>query len=241
MSQQDTGIDPVPVGYYDEAVHADGIQATWHRLKFERVRALMGQFDRHLDIACGPGTFLGSLGHSPDPGASVGIDLETRQLAFAQTRYGQARNIDGFVAARADALPFANGSFDLVTCIELIEHIPSDTARQLLAEIKRVMAPGGRLILTTPNYRSPWRLLEPIVSKIGAVDYRQEHITHYTHRRISQLLAETSPDQADVCSFQLAAPFLAPLGQAAVRLQAHLEEQMLRHGGCLLLAQARWS
>ena len=245
MSQSGSGEDPAPVGYYDLAVQTNGIQAAWHRLKFERIRQRMGRFDRHLDIACGPGTFLGMLDSAltSEPqagGRSIGVDLEPRQLAYAQARYGDMPGIDGFVAARADDLPFASGSFDLITCIELIEHIPEKSTRCLLNEIRRILVPGGRLILTTPNYRSPWRLLEPMVSWLGPVDYRDEHITHYTRDRLSRLLADTAPSQAAVRSFQLTAPFLAPLGRAVVDRQARLEAQMVRHGGCLLLAEADW-
>jgi len=240
MSQNDCGIDPAPVGYYDRAARADGIQAAWHRLKFERVRRLMGAYRRHLDIACGPGTFLGTLGDTIADGRSIGVDLEAGQLAYARSRYGSLPAIDGFVAARADALPFADRSFELVTCIELIEHIPIDSAHRLLREIARIMVPGGRLILTTPNYRSPWRLLEPLVSWIGEVDYREEHITRYTRERLQSLLAAVDPVTTEIGSFQLAAPFLAPLGRTVVDRQARLEQRLVRHGGCLLLAEARW-
>ncbi|MEZ5824624.1 MAG: hypothetical protein R3C97_07755, partial [Geminicoccaceae bacterium] len=65
--------DRVPQGYYDRAMNARGIQSTWHRQKFERVREAMGKFERHLDIACGPGTFLSMLGGE----RSVGVDLAT--------------------------------------------------------------------------------------------------------------------------------------------------------------------
>ena len=225
--------DRVPIGYYDQAINQRGIQAAWHRLKFERVREAMGEFDSHLDIACGPGTFLGLL----DGNRSIGVDLAIRQLEYAQKTHGGFG--ERWVACSANALPFAANSFDVVTSIELIEHIPYSAALSMLESVYETLKPGGRLVLTTPNFRSPWLVLEPLVSIIGQVDYRIEHITRYHRKRLSCLLTEAGFTQANVEPFQLAAPFLAPLGKKISDTTAKIERAGIeRHFGCLLMAVA---
>ncbi|MEZ5834313.1 MAG: methyltransferase domain-containing protein [Geminicoccaceae bacterium] len=224
--------DRVPQGYYDRATRRPGIQSSWHRQKFERVREAMGDFDSHLDIACGPGTFIGMFGD----GRSVGVDLATRQLAYAKATHGGT----GWVACTADALPFAPASFDVVTSIELIEHIPREAALTMLRTVHGILRKGGRLVLTTPNYRSPWRLLEPLVSMLGEVDYRIEHITRYDRDSLRHLIECAGFEDVRIRSFQLSGPFLAPIGRRASDAAARsrslgLEDRM----GCLLLAEAQ--
>jgi SAM-dependent methyltransferase len=53
--------------------------------------------------------------------------------------------------AGSDALPFADGSFDCVSCVEVLEHVPEGARRASLAEMQRVLRPGGRLLLRTPH------------------------------------------------------------------------------------------
>ena len=53
--------DAIDVGYYDAVFHRNqGMQSKWHQLKFDRIRRELGQPQKHLDIACGPGTFIGT-------------------------------------------------------------------------------------------------------------------------------------------------------------------------------------
>jgi SAM-dependent methyltransferase len=53
-----------------------------------------------------------------------------------------------------EQLPFADGTFDVVTCLDVIEHTPDDRAS--LAELRRVARPGGLLLVTVPAYQGLW-------------------------------------------------------------------------------------
>jgi SAM-dependent methyltransferase len=92
--------------------------------------------DRVLDVAGGPGTLAAAL---RDAVAAVTvIDQAPALLAFVPE--GIER-----VEARAEQLPFANGSFDLVTCVNSLHHIARPA--RALDEMARVLAPGGRIVL----------------------------------------------------------------------------------------------
>jgi SAM-dependent methyltransferase len=65
-------------------------------------------------------------------------------------QWGQRR----FVAGNGVSLPFADGAFDKVLMLEVIEHFPSDAVGGLLGEIRRVLRPGGGLVLSTPRRRA---------------------------------------------------------------------------------------
>ncbi len=104
-----------------------------------------------LDIGCGTGAMLDEL----QPfGTVTGADFAPEALAFCHKR-GQG-NGHRYDLARADVrcLPFADNSFDVVTAMDIIEHIDDDKAAA--GEIRRVLKPGGRLFVTVPAFQSLW-------------------------------------------------------------------------------------
>lgn len=101
---------------------------------------------RILDAGCGSGRTLDDLAGR---GRVAGVDVSPRAVEAARAR-GHA---DVHVAA-VERLPFADSSFDLVTCLDVIEHTPDD--RATLAELLRVTRPGGTLVVTVPAYQRLW-------------------------------------------------------------------------------------
>ena len=77
-----------------------------------------------------------------------------------------------FVEGSVFELPFGDGSFDVVTMFEVLEHIPAGTESEAFAEIARVLAPGGALVLTTPSWNLRSRLLNPAYLVAGHRHYR---------------------------------------------------------------------
>ncbi|HIB65355.1 MAG TPA: SAM-dependent methyltransferase, partial [Phycisphaerales bacterium] len=76
-------------------------------------------------------------------------------------------------------LPFADESFETVICSQVIEHIPDTT--EAVSELLRVLKPGGRLILGTPDYAGwQWPIIERIYERVIPGGYAEEHITHLT-------------------------------------------------------------
>ena len=102
---------------------------------------------RILDIGCGTGAMLDELAPFGDV---VGADFAPEALAFCRERG------DHYPLTRADVrrLPFASDSFDVVTAMDIIEHIDDDKAAA--GEINRVLKPGGRLFVTVPAFPSLW-------------------------------------------------------------------------------------
>jgi SAM-dependent methyltransferase len=81
-------------------------------------------------------------------GSRAAISLTGCSFAFARTR-----NVDP-VRLRSDRLPFRDGSFDLAVCLGLLEHLPPDVRRQTMAELRRVLRPGGLLGVVLNNDES---------------------------------------------------------------------------------------
>jgi SAM-dependent methyltransferase len=99
-----------------------------------------------LDLGCGPGLYSAALAAA---GAIVvSADIELGDVRAAAERVGRAMVADG------RALPFADGSFDAVVCSNVLEHTPDPF--EVLAEIERVLRPGGWGYVSWTNWLSPW-------------------------------------------------------------------------------------
>lgn len=105
-----------------------------------------------LDVGCGAGhwgrTLLPVL---PSWARVVGLDIESAFLQIAR-KEARTRGLDerlSFAAGRAEALPYENDSFDCVTCQTLLMHVADAPA--VIAEMQRVLRPGGLLVLVEPD------------------------------------------------------------------------------------------
>lgn len=102
---------------------------------------------RFLSSGCG---FAGSLPAYRDAGAAVavGVEVDPEYLRFGALRTAElpAAGVVGYDGVR---LPFADGSFDVIESMDVVEHTP-DPGRYL-AELRRVLAPDGVILLVTPN------------------------------------------------------------------------------------------
>jgi ubiquinone/menaquinone biosynthesis C-methylase UbiE len=113
--------------------------------------------DRVLEVGCGAGHLLARL----PAGRAVGIDLAESLLARTTARlHGRAALAQG----DAGALPFAPASFDRVYCSEVLEHLVDPGAA--VAEIRRVLKPGGVAVLSVPNEALINRL-KALVRRLG--------------------------------------------------------------------------
>lgn len=105
-----------------------------------------GRSRRLLDLGCGPGNMLDYLARR---GEVYGSDYSADALGFCRSR-------DYHRLFRADfqRLPVADASFDIVTCIDVLEHLDDDV--RAIAELRRILRPGGTLLVTVPAFMSLW-------------------------------------------------------------------------------------
>ncbi len=99
-----------------------------------------------LDAGCGSGRTLEEL---VDYGDAAGIELDEDAAELARTR-----GIADVRVGRLEQLPWPTATFDLITCLDVIEHIDDD--RVALSELLRVCKPGGFMLVTVPAYQALW-------------------------------------------------------------------------------------
>jgi SAM-dependent methyltransferase len=161
----------------------------WERLppettppEFERRRefllAGLRSGDRALDLGCGEGGFTAEL--SGAGAQATGADVAAAALRRARRRYPRER----FVLVPFEGpLPFADNAFELVWASEVIEHV-ADTAAWL-SEVRRVLVPRGRLLISTPSHgrlRLALNGIERFSEPLG------DHLHLYTRRSLAAVL-----------------------------------------------------
>lgn len=98
-----------------------------------------------LDVGCGTGTLTLALAAGAPGARVVGLDGDPNALARARAKAAGASGHVRWIRGLADALPFDAESFDRVVCSLVLHHLSPGVRRAALAEIRRVLRPGGRL------------------------------------------------------------------------------------------------
>jgi 2-polyprenyl-3-methyl-5-hydroxy-6-metoxy-1,4-benzoquinol methylase len=130
----------------------EGAEAPWHGMIKAHLRTEDIAGRRVLEIGCGRGGFSCWLaGHANPPCQIIATDFSITAVQKAG-RYAHAAGLSRVRWAVGDiqAIAHPDATFDTVISSETIEHVPSPSSA--LAELSRVLKPGGRLLLTTPNY-----------------------------------------------------------------------------------------
>jgi ubiquinone/menaquinone biosynthesis C-methylase UbiE len=136
--------------------------------------------DRALDLGCGEGRFTEELARAG--AVPVGVDVAQAALDRARAKHP---SLDFRLAPIDGPLPLDDGSFDVVWASEVIEHV-ADTARWL-SEVRRVLVPGGRLLVTTPSHG---RLRVSVGGVQRFSDPLGDHLHLYTRASLKKLLEE---------------------------------------------------
>ncbi len=152
------------------------LQRYWQRTRYRIATELVAGEGPVLDVGCGSSRIIGAL-----PDGSVALDILTRKLRFNR-RFGVP-----LVLGSGFELPFPDASFTCVLSSQVIEHVPKGSP--MIDELCRVLKPGGRLVLGTPDYsRWEWVYLEKLYAKVAPDAYADEHIAHYTRAELLDLL-----------------------------------------------------
>ncbi|MGE5279428.1 MAG: class I SAM-dependent methyltransferase [Deltaproteobacteria bacterium] len=156
----------------------------WRETDLRRVLDFIGQAcsGQGLDVGCGDGFFTNALSRLPGVETVTGADVAQAALNEARKRCPKL----SLRLIEKGRLPFSDASFDFVTLIEVAEHILD--VEQLFGEVRRVLRPAGRLIVTTTDFNWPKKVL------IAALCWEKyfyptgPHIRFFTRRSLRRFL-----------------------------------------------------
>jgi SAM-dependent methyltransferase len=156
---------------YELQTHRAEDRHWWYRGRRRVLERVIGalelpQHARILDAGCGSGRNMVDLARR---GKVTGIELSETSASLARER-----DAGEVITGSVQQMPFANDSFDLAVCLDVIEHLEDDLAA--LRELRRVLAPTGSLLVTVPAYQWLW----------SGHDEVNHHFRRYTRRTLQR-------------------------------------------------------
>ncbi len=211
------------------------MQRFWHGGKLTMIDHLVRPHlrvgSRLLEIGCGAGNLL--LQATVPGSYPLALDLSMQALTFVRSRLREAsfgaQAPSGFACTQAlgEALPFRAGTFDCVLLSEVIEHL--EAPQVSVGEAARVLRPGGRLLVTTPNYRSFWPVMEWAVDRLNMAPKMagEQHVSRFHAASLNRMLVQAGLALEYSGSIYNLSPFLSlvSLKQARRHLQRELKHR----------------
>lgn len=149
----------------------------WYRgrrkiIDHELARLPIRQDGQALDAGCGSGRTLPELSRYCRQVAGLELNPEAAEVARDRGQFDVRMG-------RVEELPWSEQTFDLITCLDVIEHTPDDVVA--LRELRRVSRPGAWLIVTVPAYQALW----------SSHDEMNHHFRRYSRRALEQAMTES--------------------------------------------------
>jgi 2-polyprenyl-3-methyl-5-hydroxy-6-metoxy-1,4-benzoquinol methylase len=172
--------DPIADGHYAKIQigNRNKIVAWSHQSRFDKAVSLLGPgVDRLLDYGCGDGTFLALA--STHVGHGHGADLDANQIAECAERLASIENLT-FSPTPELVGPEHDASYDVVVCMETLEHCPDDAVEIVLSDLARLVKPGGRVVISVPIEIGPSFLVKQPIRSLT----RRRGTSNYGHREV---------------------------------------------------------
>lgn len=212
-------------------------QRYWHHAKFiEAERCLApAPGDAILDAGCGSGLLADRLAAYLQTRV-LGIDANAAAIEFAQQKFLRP-NLE-FRRGFLDELELANESIDKIAFLEVIEHLHVEQARTVLSAFRRLLRRGGRLVITTPNERSLWPVIEWALDRLRLAPHLadDQHVALYDAGSLVRLGESLGFRLLTLRTINLIAPWLAILSWPLAETMHRLEQSRPHFYGSLLLA-----
>jgi SAM-dependent methyltransferase len=233
--------------YQYRALHSGHpMQRFWHRGKLimidQLIRPYLQAGSQLLEIGCGAGNLL--LQATVRGSYPVALDLSMQALTFVRSRLEEAQSGSeapgdfACIQALGEALPLEDESFDCILMSEVIEHL--EAPQISVREAVRILSPGGRLLITTPNYRSFWPLMEWTVDRLNMAPKMagEQHISRFYLSSLKQMLVESGLEIEYAGSIYSLSPFLSLVSSEGAKRQLQRELNRCSALGMILVAVA---
>jgi hypothetical protein len=221
----------IPPGYQlDALIKGWPFQRAWHRARLDLIERLLppSRGSLSLDLAAGAGIVTWRFQGCP----IVSIDMRVDACRTIRDHTPGALA----VASELGRLPFRSSTFSQIYFLETLEHLTSDEGRLVLEEMRRVSQSGSRCLVTTPNYRSHWLVLEWLLDacRLTPPLAGGQHISRCDGPALARIVEAAGWRILRRGSFNLIAPVVGMISKAAGDWAIDVEVERAGQAGALL-------
>ncbi len=220
------------------------LQSNWHANKLEVVRYLLNKYRPQtiLDLGAGSGNLELTFAHQVKKITAVDYNDDAVHFLKKKLKESQIKNVTVKQANLSDSEKIAAlGSFDFIIMVDVLEHLELAVSNKLISAFKKILNPGGVVVIVTPNYQSAWPFLERFVDRFTSIPDlgHCQHISLFTPHNILPLFVKKGFKCVKLSTFNTFS-FLFPLSSVSTWL-TKLEMNLPFYVGNLLLAEFKKS
>jgi 2-polyprenyl-3-methyl-5-hydroxy-6-metoxy-1,4-benzoquinol methylase len=222
---------------YEALNNGPGFQRAWHREKLILLNSWphARKGDKGLDVGFGSGV---SSAHLADMGCQMwGVDSNPDAVAFAQETF-KSKNCK-FTLGQGDDFDLGE-TFDFVISLEVIEHLYENQIQALLGSMFKHLRPGGHLLLSTPNYRGTWPIIEKTCDRFASLPQMDgdQHVTHFHRSNLKDTVKRAGFTEIKISTFCTVSPVIGSIVPKSQSALAKLEKSLHLPFGNLLTCTA---
>ncbi len=175
--------EKVPATYWDDSYKNNRLQKLYYDIRFKIINDLLADVPEQgsvLDVGCASGFSIDHYAKARPDVSYAGADVAPHHIEYAQKERPQHT----FKTGPAEALPYEDNTFDSVTMLDVIEHVVDVDA--CLAEMKRVLKPGGTAIIFVVEEHNPlFQVIWWIWLKTKGKVWEEAHLREYTKESLA--------------------------------------------------------
>jgi 2-polyprenyl-3-methyl-5-hydroxy-6-metoxy-1,4-benzoquinol methylase len=166
-----------------------------------------------------------------------GVDSNPAAVTFAQATYESKKC--KFVLGHGDDFEL-NETFDFIVSLEVIEHLYENQIQSLLGSMFNHLAPGGHLLISTPNYHGVWPIIEKTCDRFASLPQMDgdQHVTHFNHSKLRETVEKAGFIETKISTFCTLSPVIGSIVPKAQPVLAKIERKLHIPFGNLLVCTA---
>lgn len=232
-------LEAIPGDYQYTALRKkNSIQSQWHKNRHNLIDSLkfLKNDDHLLDVGCGSGNVI--ITFSKKVKTATGIDNSAQCISFLKKQITD-KKLTNTYALKMDILNLSLKKTDYTKIVmtEVIEHFSEKEGRNILRSLHKHLKPGGKILITTPNYKSSWALMEPLMDILNLSPklWGDQHLMKYNPHRLAHLLNLAGFTVEKKGTLNLISPFIALFSPKIADRISFLEFKFFSFGNLLYI------
>jgi 2-polyprenyl-3-methyl-5-hydroxy-6-metoxy-1,4-benzoquinol methylase len=199
----------IPPNYQYKALYESFfLQSNWHANKFTALDHCLNLNKKIsiLDLGAGSGNFEIIFGKRAKRITAVDYRKEALDFLASVLSKKRIRNVKFVECDIRNLNDIKNiGKYDLILLVDVIEHIQIEEADKMIKNLKKLLVPGGKICVITPNYNSLWIYFESILDKFTIVPHFKghQHLAQYYPENLKKVFEKNGYTTSSIQSFNL--------------------------------------